>query len=56
MQTEIDKLKKDGYDNNFRLIHIPGTPNGHRSMTPNLNLINKCGHNEYKLGNVYSEK
>ena len=56
METKKFKLKKETYDNNFKLIQKPGTPKGHRSITPNFNLINKCGYNEYKQGSVGSEK
>ena len=56
MQTHKAKLKKETNNDNFRLIQKPGTPEGHRSMTSHLNVINKCGQRVYIQGDEDYDK
>ena len=56
VQSHKDKLKKKTSNDNFRIIWKPGTPEGHRSMKSNFNVINKCGQKVSKKGDVDYDK
>ena len=56
VQSHKAKLKKETNNDNFRHIQKPVTPEGHRSMSSNFNVINKCDQKAYKQGDVYYDK
>ena len=56
VQSHKDKLNKKTNDHNWRRLHKPGTPEGHRSMISHFNVINKCGQKVFNKGGVDYEK
>ena len=52
VQSHKAKLKKETNNDTFRLIQKPGTPEGHRSMTLQFNVIKKCCQEVSKKGDV----
>ena len=56
LQSHKAKLKKETSNYTFRCLQNPGRPNGHRSITSQLNVIKKCGQKVSKEGGVVDEK
>ena len=55
-QSHKSKLNKETNDDTLNHIKNPGTPEGHRSMASNFNVIKKFGQKVSKKGYVYYDK